>query len=101
MIDTDEIAHELTAPGGAAIAQIRERFLSLHETAASGDLEAWLDVPGDCLALVIVLDQFPRNIYRGEPAGIVVHGAKVLSEPSRQRPGLAEGMAQDPSAKLH
>lgn len=30
-----------------------------------------------------------EGLYRGEPAGIVVHGAKVLSEPSRKRPGLA------------
>jgi len=30
-----------------------------------------------------------EGLYRGEPAGIVVSGAKVLSEPSRKRPGLA------------
>ena len=30
-----------------------------------------------------------EGLYRGEPAGIVVRGAKVLSEPSRRRPGLA------------
>jgi len=45
-------------------AEIRARFLELHETAAAGALAAWLDTPGDCLALVILLDQFPRNLFR-------------------------------------
>lgn len=47
-------------------AEIRERFLHLHEAAARGDLAHWADGPRSCLALVIVLDQFPRNMFRGE-----------------------------------
>ena len=46
--------------------EIRARFLALHEQAALGALEAWRASPGDCLALVIALDQFPRNLYRGD-----------------------------------
>jgi uncharacterized protein (DUF924 family) len=46
--------------------EIRDRFLPLYEQAASGALSAWRDAPAECLALVIVLDQFPRNIFRGE-----------------------------------
>lgn len=45
-------------------AEIRTRFLALCEQAAAGDFTAWLDAAGDCLALVIVLDQFPRNLFR-------------------------------------
>jgi uncharacterized protein (DUF924 family) len=45
--------------------QIRSRFLPLYEQAAQGALRGWLDAPGSCLALVIVLDQFPRNMFRG------------------------------------
>jgi uncharacterized protein (DUF924 family) len=45
--------------------EIRERFLPLYEDAAGGSLAAWLEVPAECLALVIVLDQFPRNMFRG------------------------------------
>ncbi|MDH4197904.1 MAG: phosphodiester glycosidase family protein [Candidatus Aminicenantes bacterium] len=40
-----------------------------------------------------------EGLYRGEPAGIVVRGAKVLSEPYRKRPGLAVSGA-DGSTKL-
>lgn len=44
---------------------IRSAFLSLYETAAAGRLAAWRETPRACLALVIVLDQFPRNMFRG------------------------------------
>ncbi|MDH3319591.1 MAG: DUF924 domain-containing protein [Betaproteobacteria bacterium] len=47
-------------------AQVRSRFLALHEAAAAGRLAHWADEPRSCLALVIVLDQFPRNMFRGE-----------------------------------
>ena len=47
--------------------QFRERFLTAHEAAARGELEAWLDEPDAALALVLLLDQFPRNAFRGTP----------------------------------
>ena len=47
-------------------AEIRARFLAVHETAAAGSLAHWADAPRGCLALVILLDQFPRNMFRGE-----------------------------------
>jgi uncharacterized protein (DUF924 family) len=49
----------------AVDAEIRDRFGDLHALAAEGELGAWeSDAPG-ALALVITLDQFPRNMYRG------------------------------------
>jgi len=47
-------------------AVIRERFGALHAAAARGELEAWRASAEPMLALVIVLDQFSRNLYRGE-----------------------------------
>jgi uncharacterized protein (DUF924 family) len=44
---------------------IRVRFGDLTERAARGDLASWADSPRRCLSLIILLDQFPRNIYRG------------------------------------
>jgi uncharacterized protein (DUF924 family) len=44
--------------------EIRARFLSLHESAAAGQLDAWRQSPRSCLALVIAQDQFPRNMFR-------------------------------------
>lgn len=47
--------------------EIRDLFLPLHEQAMQGDLDHWQDTPAGCLALVIVLDQFSRNMFRDTP----------------------------------
>jgi uncharacterized protein (DUF924 family) len=47
-------------------AEIRRRFLTLYEKGAAGQLDAWKDSSRECLSLVILLDQFPRNMFRGE-----------------------------------
>ena len=44
---------------------IRARFLNTYEAAAAGKLSEWETTREDALALVIVLDQFPRNMFRG------------------------------------
>jgi uncharacterized protein (DUF924 family) len=44
---------------------IRARFGTLVERAALGELASWADSPRRCLSLILLLDQFPRNIYRG------------------------------------
>jgi len=46
-------------------AAIRETFLPLYERAAAGGLASWEDTAEGALALLIVLDQFPRNMFRG------------------------------------
>jgi uncharacterized protein (DUF924 family) len=43
----------------------RERFMALHEAAARGELDAWQDSATGALGLLILLDQFPRNAFRG------------------------------------
>ena len=47
--------------------EVRLRFLADCELAAAGKLEDWQSAPAGCLALVILLDQFPRNMFRGQP----------------------------------
>jgi len=47
--------------------RIRAEFGGLLERAAAGGLGAWEAAPETCLALVIVLDQFSRNIHRNLP----------------------------------
>ena len=42
-------------------------FLALHEEAARGDHDHWTETPEGSLALIILLDQFPRNAFRGTP----------------------------------
>ncbi|MEL6277675.1 MAG: DUF924 family protein [Pseudomonadota bacterium] len=43
---------------------IRDRFTSVYQAAARGDLDAWRATPAGALALIIALDQFPRNMFR-------------------------------------
>jgi uncharacterized protein (DUF924 family) len=45
---------------------IRRRFLKLHEAAAAGKLTGWETNAEGALALLILLDQFPRNMFRGQ-----------------------------------
>lgn len=47
-------------------AQIRQRFAGHRELAIAGNLKAWTGEPDTCLALVILLDQFSRNMFRGD-----------------------------------
>ncbi len=46
--------------------EIRRRFLAIYEAAAAGKLTDWEQNAEGALALLILLDQFPRNIFRGE-----------------------------------
>ena len=46
-------------------ADIRARFLGLQQRAAAGALESWLAAAESLLALIVLLDQFPRNLFRG------------------------------------
>jgi len=46
--------------------EIRGRFLAAHEAAAAGKLTTWEQSAEGALALLILLDQFPRNMFRGD-----------------------------------
>lgn len=47
--------------------RFRERFLWLYLAAARGELVDWSKTPEGAMALVILLDQFPRNSFRNTP----------------------------------
>ncbi|WP_140719682.1 DUF924 family protein [Pseudomonas sp. Hp2] len=46
-------------------ANFRQHFLELHHAAARRECEHWMDSADGALALMILLDQFPRNCFRG------------------------------------
>jgi uncharacterized protein (DUF924 family) len=47
--------------------EISQRFTDVLEQARRGELDHWADMPRGRLALIVVLDQFSRNVYRGSP----------------------------------
>lgn len=52
-------------PTAAFDAELVRRFEAQHEAAAAGRLADWQNAPEGSLALLLLLDQFPRNMYRG------------------------------------
>lgn len=48
-------------------AEIHRHFGAAVRQAAEGRLDDWAETPESCLALVLLLDQFPRNIHRDSP----------------------------------
>lgn len=68
-VDTDRKNHFKSSP--AFDADIRARFedISVDQAALAGKgLHPWENEPESALALILVLDQFPRNMYRATPA---------------------------------
>jgi uncharacterized protein (DUF924 family) len=69
-------------------ADFRARFLPAHEAAARGELASWLATADGALALLVLLDQFPRNAFRGT--------ARVYATDA-----LARNMADEALARGH
>lgn len=55
-------------PDEAFDAELRRRFLADQQRAAAGDYDDWMEARETCLALILLLDQLPRNLYRNTPA---------------------------------
>ncbi|MGH6865121.1 MAG: DUF924 family protein [Methyloceanibacter sp.] len=53
-------------PDGGVDGEIEVRFHPLYDELAAGVPESWLARPDGFLAAIIVLDQFPRNMFRGQ-----------------------------------
>ena len=51
--------------------QIRDQFELTYQKAIQGNLNQFLDTPKGTLTLILLLDQFPRNMYRGTPQAFV------------------------------
>ena len=78
--------------------RFRERFLDLHLSAARRECDEWAATPEGSLALLILLDQFPRNAFRGT-------GHMYATDPLAQhfaRMASAAGYAEatDPELRL-
>lgn len=56
---------------------MRARFSTLVSTAAAGDHDDWAETPQGRLALILLFDQFPRNIHRDTPQAFA-HDARAL-----------------------
>jgi uncharacterized protein (DUF924 family) len=53
---------------------LRERFEAAHLAASRGELEGWGETADGALALILLLDLIPRNIYRGSAHAFATDG---------------------------
>ncbi len=89
--------HQWFAKDRAFDELLRQRFLALTRQAIAGELDAWSAEPSRALALVLLLDQFPRQIWRdtamafaGDPQALAlsqqaVELGLVAAEPEQAR----------------
>ena len=75
---------------------IRLRFLPTCEAAANGELAAWQESREGALALVLLLDQFPRNMFRGDARA---YATDALARAVADR-ALARGFDRDTDPAL-
>ncbi len=71
---------------------IRRRFGALHERAARRELEAWRASSEPMLALIVVLDQFSRNLHRGD--------ARAFAQDAYARECAVQALARGDDAAL-
>ena len=72
--------------------ELRGRFLEVWQGAVSGGLSPWEATDDGALALVIVLDQFPRNMFRGD--------AKAFSSDALAREVARRAIARGADARI-
>jgi uncharacterized protein (DUF924 family) len=69
-------------------ADFKARFEAVHHAAARGELDAWSADAEGALALVVLLDQFPRNAYRGSGHMFATDGKALATADAAIAAGL-------------
>ena len=75
--------------------RIRGRFLALHEALRDEVPESWRATARGVLAAVIALDQFPRNMYRGDRQAFAADPAALALAMEAIERGLDQAMSTD------
>jgi uncharacterized protein (DUF924 family) len=76
---------------------IRLKYEPVHHTAARGQYDRWIETAEGALALMLLLDQFPRNLYRNSGHAFATDGkARVLA---RQAVALGHDLAHEPALR--
>lgn len=82
-------------------ALIRSRFLTVHNQAISGELFSWRESALGCLAEVIVLDQFSRNLYRDKPQSFAYDPIALVLAQSAIAQGFDKELPTDQTGFLY
>jgi uncharacterized protein (DUF924 family) len=71
---------------------VRTRFEGAVQAAGTGSFDSWRDAPRSCVAWVVLLDQFPRNLYRGTPRAFTFDVQALAASLHAQAAGLDVGL---------
>jgi uncharacterized protein (DUF924 family) len=82
-------------------AEVRHRFADVIEQAKSGSIDDWAESPKGALALVILLDQMSRNIYRDSPEMYAADAKALAVAESAIARGFDEALAANERAWLY
>lgn len=77
---------------------IRERFFAHYEAAARGDHDDWQDSGAGCVALCLLLDQFPRNLFRDDARAFATDSRAL--EIARQAVDTGRDLEEDVSRDM-
>jgi uncharacterized protein (DUF924 family) len=80
---------------------IRQRFAGLWSEAANGHLDHWAETAEGALALCVVLDQFPLNMFRGQPAAFRTEQKAVAVTKACVAAGFDKQLPKDRLAFLY
>lgn len=73
-----------------------DHYTGVHERAAAGELDHFKETREDCLTLIMALDQFPRNIYRGTPRAFATDAKARETAEFALDAGYDQGLARWP-----
>jgi len=82
-------------------AEIKTKYEALWQTASSGELDHWQASPQGCLALIIVLDQFPLNMYRNRPVSFSTEAKSIEVARHAVEKGFDQILQQEQKAFLY
>ena len=76
-------------------AEVLARLGPLHDKAAAGELDDWRDSALGCLALVVLLDQVPRNLFRDQARAFATDAAARALTGHALAQGFEAALTQD------
>jgi uncharacterized protein (DUF924 family) len=76
-------------------AALRHRFAALYERACAGGLDDWAETPHGALALILLLDQVPRNIFRNSARAFLSDEKALAVAKKAISSGFDRGLGKD------
>ncbi|MCP4932813.1 MAG: DUF924 domain-containing protein [bacterium] len=81
--------------------EIAEKFLSAYEEASRGELEQWQETAMGYLALILLLDQFPRNMFRDDKRAFATDDEACRLSLDMRTNGFEAGYSSEQMVFLH